>query len=399
SEYYCFNMEYAPAIGHQLAPFTVSRNLAHQLALFSVSRNLAHSSFTKPNRKALSIMTMESSRGHARSDGELIDNSNYRFVKIFMLSIGRKTTLTIVGYWHDAAALSPEPEEGGISLVVFRVTNEQLAWVWKAKMEQQVKAVTISSLPSPGFMEPQVGLMRCHNESDPYPSGAAQSIAVQVFIRHKGKLTTSLPTGSSLASMMVVRDNIYMILQPDDNTAVLVFGDWDDSKVGSSLASMMVVRDKHKMDIAKSQMTTLLSKQGQKAYDEESQPRPRITSNDSTFYGERADAKKTGMEWCCAIQLLLAIPTMHAVNFIIDYMMEILKFSSALILVVGNLLPSATSVGLNQQNKSYYWNGRSNGWDTHTEAETDSETRRGYTSKFKTCQSSLADHLRHKLKG
>ncbi|GKD57433.1 reverse transcriptase domain-containing protein, partial [Tanacetum coccineum] len=97
-----------------------------------------------------------------------------------------KTTLTIVGYGHDAAALSSELEEGGIS--------QQLAWVWKAKMEQQVKAVTISSLPSPGFMEPQVGLMRCHNESDPYPSGAAQSIAVQVFIRHKGKLTTSLPT-------------------------------------------------------------------------------------------------------------------------------------------------------------------------------------------------------------
>ncbi|GJT37174.1 hypothetical protein Tco_0937039, partial [Tanacetum coccineum] len=40
-----------------------------------------------------------------------------------------------------------------------------------------------------------------------------------------------------------------------------------------------------------------------------------------------------------------------------------------------------------------------NGWDTHTEAETYSETRRGYTSKFKTCQSNLADHLRHKLKG
>ncbi|GJT29365.1 acetyl-coenzyme A carboxylase carboxyl transferase subunit alpha, chloroplastic, partial [Tanacetum coccineum] len=96
-----------------------------------------------------------------------LSGGHARFVKIFMLNI-RKTTLTIVGYGHDAAALSPKPEEGGIS--------QQLAWVWKAKMEQQVKAVTISSLPSPGFMEPHVGLMHCHNESDPYPIGALKDL-------------------------------------------------------------------------------------------------------------------------------------------------------------------------------------------------------------------------------
>ncbi|GKE09190.1 hypothetical protein Tco_1412741 [Tanacetum coccineum] len=82
-------------------------------------------------------------------------------------SRGRKMTLTIVGYGHDAVALSPEPEEGGISQVVYYVYESDIStgMGMESKMEQQVKAVTISSLSSLGFMAPQVGMMHCHRKS------------------------------------------------------------------------------------------------------------------------------------------------------------------------------------------------------------------------------------------
>ncbi|GJS85136.1 dynamin-2A-like protein isoform X1 [Tanacetum coccineum] len=73
-------------------------------------------------------------------------------------SRGRKVTLTIVGYGHDATALSPEPEEGGISQGVYYVyeSDTSTGMGMESKMEQQVKAVTISSLSSLGFMAPQL---------------------------------------------------------------------------------------------------------------------------------------------------------------------------------------------------------------------------------------------------
>ncbi|PWA35776.1 RIN4, pathogenic type III effector avirulence factor Avr cleavage site [Artemisia annua] len=64
---------------------------------------------------------------------------------------------------------------------------------------------------------------------------------------------------------------------PDDGTAVPVFGDWDDSNPASAEGYSHIfnkVREEKHGGGGKS---------------------PRITSNDTTFYGQRADTKKG---WC-----------------------------------------------------------------------------------------------------
>ena len=65
-----------------------------------------------------------------------------------------------------------------------------------------------------------------------------------------------------------------MILQPDDSTAVPVFGDWDDSNPASAEGYSHIfnkVREEKHGGGGKS---------------------PRISTGDTTFYGQRADTKK-----------------------------------------------------------------------------------------------------------
>ncbi|GJW43410.1 gypsy type transposase [Tanacetum coccineum] len=85
--------------------------------------------------------------------------------------------------------------------------------------------------------------------------------------------------------MMAVWDNVYMILQPDDNTAILVFGEWGDSNLSSAEG-----------------YSYIFNKVQEEKHDDGGKS-PRITSNNSAFYGERVDAKNIVME-CMSIQLL-----------------------------------------------------------------------------------------------